>query len=161
MNAGDDIWFDAKLCVCEFAERGYCGLGAQEASSALSPDQGNDSMQSHNIAAIHSSGPSKSLDNDKVLNLTERDLPHMLSQLLSNGPSFALSQTICKKILHSVEKGIERGAFALRWKLHLMSKRDQFTIRTSLIMTSPTHSQMSLTPATHRPLNRIGQTLNL
>ena len=72
-----------------------------------------------------SNAPNPPVGQDKVLNLTNRSFSDSLFKLLSKGPNFALSRQIGKKVLYAVEKGIERGAFALRWRLYIASKHKQ------------------------------------
>jgi len=67
--------------------------------------------------------PHSSKTYDKVLNLTKQNLSDTLLNILSKGPNFALSRKVCKQVLHNVEKCVERGAFALRWKMHITTKQ--------------------------------------
>ena len=62
---------------------------------------------------------------DRVLNLTKRTLPDTLLNLLSKGPNFALTRKAGRHVLAQVEQGIERGAFALRWKMYIAAQQQQ------------------------------------
>ena len=41
------------------------------------------------------------------------------------GPKFALSRAITKRVIEDAEIGLERGAFALRWRHFIESKRTE------------------------------------
>ena len=111
------MWFDAVVCVCADAVH----VGGYETL------QSSPSLSSGPIYATPcSDAPPNREPQDKVLNLTGRELPGTLLKILSNGPNFALSRQVCKKVMYNVEKGIERGAFALRWKLHIDGKQQQY-----------------------------------
>ena len=51
--------------------------------------------------------------------MTDRTLPDQLVDMLNRGPNFALSRSVNKHVMKEVELGLERGAFALRWKERL------------------------------------------
>ena len=113
------MWFDACRCVCLDAAHSWCAR-----SLPASPVQSGTSFNTNcSVGCV----PDPLKNGGKVLNLTGRDLPKALSDILSQGPTFALSRKICQDVLYRVEKGIERGAFALRWKMYLSSKkREQY-----------------------------------
>lgn len=46
-----------------------------------------------------------------------------LRDLLSFGPKFALSRKVDSQVLKEVEAGLERGSFALRWKVDIDNRR--------------------------------------
>ena len=109
-------WFDTTLS----ARSAKCSLHSQPVSTSdltcvLTTNVTDDTEGD--------SAPSESKRRASVTNLTERTLPDTLMNMLSKGPNFALSRRICKQVLQSVENGIERGAFALRWKIFISSKR--------------------------------------
>ena len=56
------------------------------------------------------------VNNARFLNMTDKALPEKLVEILNKGPNFALSRSVNKHVLKDVEVGLERGAFALRWK---------------------------------------------
>ena len=60
-----------------------------------------------------------------VHNLSNTQLDPALHDLLALGPKFALSRQIDSKVLKEVEAGVERGAFALRWKINIDDRRAQ------------------------------------
>ena len=52
----------------------------------------------------------------KFTNLTSKSIGGDLKNLLEKGPNFALSRRITTQTMIDVEMGLERGAFATRWK---------------------------------------------
>ena len=56
-------------------------------------------------------------------NLSDIQLEANLSDLLSRGPKFALTRKVTEHVLKEVESGMERGAYALRWKVDIESRR--------------------------------------
>ena len=113
-----DMWYDASLCTCcetvtpRCTERNSVG---KQCTVSTDVDKIDSSPSEDKFCA--------SGEQNKVLNLTGDDLPDTLLRILSKGPNFALTRKISKKVLYDVEKGIERGAFALRWKTHILSKQ--------------------------------------
>ena len=59
----------------------------------------------------------------RVYNLTNKPLPPDLTRVLNMGPKFALSRPINKRVMEDAEIGLERGAFALRWRFFIESKK--------------------------------------
>ena len=86
---------------------------------------------------------------DRFLNMTDKALPDPVVDLLSKGPNFALSRSINKNVLKDVEIGLERGAFALRWKedIDMRSNRNQF----QSLCCAPHGSSMPMTSSTRQP----------
>ena len=92
--------------------------------------------------------PPDPFDNrDRFLTLTGKALPDQLVDLLNKGPNFALSRKVDKHVLKEVELGIERGAFAIRWKEHLDKRKS----RSDSHQTCSGDSQTS--DVTHSPCN--------
>ena len=60
---------------------------------------------------------------DRFLNMSDKVLPEQLVHFLGKGPIFALSRSVNKHILKDVEIGLERGAFALRWRECIENKK--------------------------------------
>ena len=88
----DDIWYDCVL--------GYVGSVHTDITSACDP-----------------------CDNrDRFTNMAGKVLSERLVQILNKGPNFALTRSVSRHILKNVEIGLERGAFALRWKKHIEKK---------------------------------------
>ena len=52
----------------------------------------------------------------RVKNLSSKELDASGLALLAKGPNFATTQTVSKAVLLQVEKGVERFAYAKRWK---------------------------------------------
>ena len=58
-------------------------------------------------------------------NLSNLQLDANLCELLDRGPKFSLTRKITNNVLKEVESGIERGAYALRWKVSIENRRQQ------------------------------------
>ena len=86
--------------------------------------------------------------------MSDKVLPEQLVQFLSKGPNFALSRSVNKHVLKDVEIGLERGAFALRWRDHIEKKK---RASTSQLVSTPdeqsTLSDSSDCVTTDEPLN--------
>ena len=52
----------------------------------------------------------------RVNNLSSLDIDGQKLKLLSRGPNYAMNQEISETVLLEVEKGVERFAYAKRWK---------------------------------------------
>ena len=89
----DDIWYDCVL--------GYVGSVHADITGSCDP-----------------------FDNrDRFMNMTGKVLSDQLVQILNKGPNFALSRSVNRHIMKDVEIGLERGAFALRWKEHIEKRK--------------------------------------
>ena len=55
-------------------------------------------------------------------NLSGQAVDENLVELLEKGPKFTLTQSIQNKTLREVEMGVERGAFALRWRIEFQKR---------------------------------------
>lgn len=60
-------------------------------------------------------------DKPTLVNLSHRTISDTLADLLGKGPKFALTQDVTPSILRSVETGIERAFYGLKWK-HVHTK---------------------------------------
>ena len=60
----------------------------------------------------------------RVKNLSSLELPESGLALLAKGPNFATTQTVSKAVLLQVEKGVERFAYAKRWKDKISENRE-------------------------------------
>ena len=56
-------------------------------------------------------------------NLSHLQLSSNLSELLNRGPKFALTRRVTHTLVKEVESGLERGAYAIRWKSHIENRR--------------------------------------
>ena len=61
----------------------------------------------------------------RLKNLSDVPLASDLAQLLSNGPKYALARRVTASVIKDAECGIERGNYALRWKVDIESRRSQ------------------------------------
>ena len=75
--------------------------------------------------------------NAKVNNLSSLGLTQASLALLSKGPNFALTQKISKTVLLEVEKGVERFAYAKRWKDAIDQWRQTATTATATATSAP------------------------
>ena len=79
----------------------------------------------------------------KVNNLSSLDFDRPRLALLSKGPNFALTQNVSKTVLLEAEKGVERLAYAKRWKDALMRARlSSVTTSIRLPGTTDTHTRI-------------------
>ena len=110
----DEVWSDNNYCVCSDHAQTKCAVATKtnpELSESCTTI--NDAISNNNTADNNTPCPTKTQSHNKVLNLTNRDLSEPLLNILSQGPNFALSRKICKKVLYHVEKGIEREQLLL------------------------------------------------
>ena len=63
-----------------------------------------------------SNTPDETTTHNKFINLTSHQLNSNLSVLLEKGPNYALSRRVTSNTMKDVEVGLERVAFAVRWK---------------------------------------------
>ena len=61
----------------------------------------------------------------KFQNLSGQEIEENLVELLEKGPKFTLTQSIQSRTFTEVETGMERGAFALRWKIEFQKRAAQ------------------------------------
>ena len=59
----------------------------------------------------------------RLINLSSRRLNSYIRSLLGKGPNYALTNRVTPTLLHSVEVGIERAFYGLKWKTTIESKR--------------------------------------
>ena len=129
---------DATSNMCATADRSHDSTSKDVASSntknltCIGSETSIAAERSHDSTSLGTAGstteictPNRSDIHDKILNLTDQALPDNISNMLSKGPNLALSRKVNKHVLLDVEKGIERSAFALRWKMHIDSKQQQ------------------------------------
>ena len=67
----------------------------------------------------------------KLLNMSDKNLSDTTEAMLCKGPNFALSRTINRHVIRDVEIGLERGAFALRWRKDIDERAQQHQRRPS------------------------------
>ena len=125
----DDMWYDCLV-----------GHTQSQAGSFLNPSP-SPPYSSHSP----SHDPFK--NRNRFENMTDKVLSDQLVNLLSKGPNFALSRSVNKTILKEVEIGLERGAFALRWKEHIDKK--QKGSQSQSVCCEPQSSV--ITPSTNQP----------
>ena len=128
-----DSWFDCELWddgspyPSLITPRGACGSSRQDPPCATLLDDNpsnhieSRSNLSHQVAATHDHFDNR----EKFLNMSGKILPDQLIDMLNKGPNFALSRTVNRNVLKDVEIGLERGAFALRWKEHIERGKPQ------------------------------------
>ena len=69
-------------------------------------------------------------------NMSEKTLSHVATSMLSKGPNFALSRSINRHVIRDAEIGLERGAFALRWREHIEQRaQDRRTLQHPVLNT--------------------------
>ena len=64
----------------------------------------------------------------RLVNLSDCQLSDSMTNLLSKGPRFALSQRVTPSILQMVEVGIERACYGLKWKNKIETNEKTTTI---------------------------------
>ena len=103
---GMDVWYDA---IAEGIDNDKCEMTGLR--------QKADSLTSETVTTKIDSEPIK------FQNFSDKPISRELTKLLEKGPNFALSRKIDPHTMLEVEGGLERGAFALRWKEEIESKR--------------------------------------
>ena len=74
------------------------------------------------VAEPLSDTPDETTTHNKFTNLTSHHLNPNLSVLLEKGPNYALSRRVTSHTMKDVEVGLERGAFAVRWREEIEEK---------------------------------------
>ena len=111
-------------------------LQSQQRRSALPEDDSRVNHCSARQNDVHCAQPSASHDAERKTaanlhsredrsfkNLSTLQLNDNLVDLLNCGPKFALTRQVNRDVLREVESGLERGAYALRWKAYIDNKR--------------------------------------
>ena len=80
----------------------------------------------HNI--MESEKPSvethpESSEESRLVNLSAKRLSDSICSLLSKGPKYALTNRVTSRLLQSVEVGIERAFYGLKWKAAIEAKK--------------------------------------
>ena len=78
-----------------------------------------------NATKIRSERTAHSAVSAKFENLSGQEVERSLVELLEKGPKFTLTQSIRGRTYQDVELGMERGAFALRWKIEFQRRATQ------------------------------------
>ena len=91
------------------------GDAADDLMTASHPEIPGASATSHRSRSDKASDD-PFVNRERFLNLTDKTLSEPLVNLLNKGPNFALSRSVNKHVMKDVEIGLERGAFAIRWK---------------------------------------------
>ena len=119
VDPDDDRWYDA-VCNHEYTIWG----------GVICHEEWFDAVDELRHASTDARYTSQRRDTppQKFANLSTYSLSAGLISLLQKGPSFAFSQTINKKTMQNVEVGLERGAFAVRWKEEIDQKKKDLGI---------------------------------
>ena len=145
VEASDDVWHDCVLghddtrgpdmmisATVGNGQRAKNLTGHTQSTSTSSGD-------SH-IRTVRTSDPF--YNRDRFLNMTDRTLPDQLVNMLNKDPNFALSRSVNRHVLKEVELGLERGAFALRWKERIDRSKSHSDSRQSCL-DDPTNSDVT------------------
>ena len=88
-----------------------------------SPRQEHANSEAHPAAVVDGRVAGGSTTATSFKNFSHLQLTSNVSELLNRGPKFALTRKVSTTVLKEVESGMERGAYAIRWKTHLENKR--------------------------------------
>ena len=132
------IWYDAS-CSCSLCELNN-GANSAEKRVDAEIERSLDDCNAANVTNTKT---------PKVLNISDRPLSDSVLYIISKGPNFALSRKIDRNVIHEVEIGIERGAFALKWKEHIEEKRKANLNAVSVTNTNPLTAFHGTTNTTH------------
>ena len=109
----EEIWHDSLSYLVDVDSPTHKAGSYKNSKSVSGSYHMLDDLTSARYANLHD------VTRGKLLNMSVKNLSHITKNMFYKGPHFALSRTINRHVIREAEIGVERSAFALRWREHI------------------------------------------